>query len=247
MLKWFSLFALSLSVGATTFQIQGVNDQLKNADGVMIGHFLRSKGVQLDNGMIATQMIFQMKKEYGLQSDLFGMDEVIIHFPGGKVGNLRSEVQGVPSFVAGEKAALMIKNVDNRYWGLNLGMGTYKIVNYGKEVVLINSVFPENPAMGQINYDEFEKRVKQVKGSSLKVVMNPIIPSDSDLLNTENGRMPASINEIEGVEGKNRSVASTHEQGENEEDQRNTQMYWLVLVLALLGGAFKLMRPKGAK
>lgn len=238
---------VSLSLGATTFQIQGVNEQLKNSDGVIIGHFLRSKGVQLDNGMIATQMIFQMKKEYGLQSDLFGMDEVIIHFPGGKVGHLRSEIQGVPSFVPGEKAALMLKSVDNRYWGLNLGMGTYKIVNYGNDVVMVNSVFPENPTMGQIKFEEFERRVKEIKGSSLKVVTAPNYPTDSEGLAPQAERFPASVIEVDSGEGKNRSVASVANREENEEDQRSKQMFWLVLVLGLLGGAFKLMRPKGAK
>ncbi len=246
MLKWLSLFVISLSVGATTFQIQGVNDQLKAADGVVIGHFLRSKGIQLENGMIATQMIFQMKKEYGLQSDLFGMDEVIIHFPGGKVGHLRSEIQGVPQFVPGEKAALMIKSADNRYWGLNLGMGTYKVVNYGKEVMLINSVFPDDPKMGQLRLEEFERKIKQVKGSSLKTVVSNEYPTEPD--SVENKRAPASIQEeITQEEGKNRSIASDREEGHNEDDQRNISIYWLVAVLALLGGAFKLMRQKNAK
>lgn len=245
MLRWLGLFVISLSVGATTFQIQGVNDQLKAADGVMIGHFLRSKGIQLENGMIATQMIFQMKKEYGLQSDLFGMDEVIIHFPGGKVGNLRSEIQGIPKFVPGEKAALMIKSVDNRYWGLNLGMGTYKVVNYGKEVMLINSVFPDDPKMGQLRLDDFEKRIKLVKGSNLKTVMAPQYPTEMDA-RAEVQRLPAS-GEGDFTEGKNRSVASHPDQGHNEDDQRNINTYWLVALLAFLGGAFKLARSKNAK
>lgn len=247
MLKWLPLILLSFSLGATTFQVQEVKEQLKSADGVMIGHFLRSKGIQLENGTIATQMIFQMKKEYGLQSDLFGMDEVIIHFPGGRVGQFRSEIQGVPKFTPGEKVALMIKNVDNRYWGLNLGMGSFKVISYGQDTILVNTIFPDDPKIGQVKLEEFEKDIRLVKGSNLKTVMAPQYPIEMDEVQGAQ-RLPASVNEeYSPEEGKNRSIASKAEAVQNEEDQENASIYWLICVLALLGGIFKFLRLKPAK
>jgi hypothetical protein len=234
---WLGTCLFSFSLGATTFQLQDVKQQLKAADGVMMGNFLKSKGVVLENGSIATQMIFKMNREYGLQSDLFGMDEVIVHYPGGRVGDRFTQVDGVPQFVSGEKVALMIKNVNNRYWGLNLGMGTYKVINYGKEVMLINSLFPDNPQIGQIRLDEFEKSIKFIKGTGLKTVYMNDYPSEVD---KDQRRMPASLVE----EGKKRSIASKSEQVENEGADVGLQTYWLIGVLAFLGGLFRFMRQK---
>ncbi len=83
-MKALILLFLTLPVFATTFQIQQVDQQLRSADGLFIGHYLKKKYVQLEDGSIATQMVFRMQREIGLQSDLLGMDEVFIHYPGGK-------------------------------------------------------------------------------------------------------------------------------------------------------------------
>lgn len=228
---------LSLPVGATVFQPQPVNQQIKESDGIIIGHYLKSRPIKLDDGTIATQMIFKMKKEYGLQSDLFGMDEVIVHYPGGKIGEEEVRVEGVPQFVSGEHVVLMIKSQQDRYWGMNLGFGTFKVVNYGKEPMIINTIFPNDRTVGQVRLEDFERSVKAIKGISLKVVLTPEYPSEMD-----NERAPASI-----PEGKNRAIASKTEEVENNEDQPHLSVFWLVAFLAVLGGFFRLMRQREAK
>lgn len=120
------LSVFSLGAIATTFRIQPIENQIKEADGLFQGNFLRKKTIALEDGRLATQMIFKMSKEVGLQSDFFGMDEVIVHYPGGTLNGITSQVDGVPEFVSGEKVVLFIRNVDNRYWGLNLGYGSFK-------------------------------------------------------------------------------------------------------------------------
>lgn len=235
------LLLISLPVGATVFEIQTVDQQIKESDGIIVGNFLRKKSVKLDDGTVATQMIFKMNKEYGMQSDLFGMDEIIVHYPGGRVGNLTVKVEGVPSFIPGESVALMIKSNSDRYWGLNLGMGSYKVVNYGNETLIINSIFPSDRRLSQVRLEDFEKSVKTIKGSSLKVVMTPQYPTENDGQEPAH-RMPASIEE-----GKNRAIASKTEQGENGESSPGIASFWLVFLLAVMGGAFRLMRQKEAK
>lgn len=230
---------LAFPVGATVFQKQSVNQQIKEADGVVIGHFLKSKTIELEDGSLATQMFFKMNKEYGLQSELFGMDEVIIHYPGGKLGDRNVKIEGVPTFMSGENVALMIKSREDRYWGLNLGFGTFRVVNYGNEKILVNSVFPEDPKVGQVNIDEFEKIVKTIKGSSLKVVMSQY-PIEKD--QQEAVRSPASENE-----GQIRSIASTHEHVENTREEVGIHPLWLIMFLAVMGGLFRLTRHKEAK
>lgn len=237
LIRLFTLFLFTLPAHATVFQLQPVEQQIKEADGIVIGHYLRSRPVRLDDGAIATQMIVKINKEVGMQSDLFGMDEIIVHYPGGTLDNETMRVEGVPEFVPGENVVFMIKSHQDRYWGLNLGFGTFKIVNYGKEKLIINTIFPENRQVGQMKLEEFERNVKVIKGSSLKVVMGNAYPTEKD----NDGRMPAST-----VEGKNRAIASKTEEGENNQGSGANTM-WLVFILAGMGGMFRLMRQKEAK
>lgn len=220
---------------ATTFQVQTIDQQLRHADGVFIGHYLKKKYIQLEDGTIATQMVFKMRKEFGLQSDLLGMDEVLIHYPGGKWQEKVVEVQGLPDFVSGEQVVIFTKNIHNRYWGLNLGMGTYKIVRFGQDPMMVNSIFPEDRKMGQIKLEEFEKTVRAIKGGSLKVVMVPQYPIERD----REMRTPASERQ-----GKNRTVAGGSEEGENKAAENGFHPMWLLAFLAFMGSCFRLARQR---
>lgn len=231
------ILLLTLPIYATTFQLQTVDQQIAEADGIMMGHFLRKKSIQLENGTVATQMVFKINREYGLQSDQFGMDEVIVHYPGGKIGGVTKVVEGVPSFVSGERVALLIRSVENRFWGLNLAMGAYKEINYGKEIMLVNSLVPHDQRVGQIRLDDFEKSVKNIKGAGLKIVLNPALIEDPN-----SDRAPASLTEV-----KTRSIASKTDKGESEEPQPSISTFWLVAVLAFLGGIFRFSKHTSPK
>lgn len=209
-----------------------ISTQVKEAEGIIIGHYLKQKSIRLEDGNIATQMFFKMNKELGFQSDFFGMDEIIVHYPGGTLDGETRVVHGVPRFIPGEKIALFTKSVNNRSWGMNLGYGSFKVVNYGKDVMLLNTVFPEDSTVGQISLEAFEKLVKETKGSSLKVVQATEIPD------IEPTRAPASLGE-----GKNRSVASKNEETENRVGDSGVEFKWLLILLAFMGGMFRMMRP----
>lgn len=222
-------------VFATTFQIQPIDVQLRHADGVFLGHYLRKKSIQLEDGSVATQMIFKMKKEFGLQSDLLGMDEVIIHYPGGSWGEKTVHVDGLPEFVPGEQVVVFTKNVRNRYWGLNLGMGTYKVIRYSRDSMLVNSLFPQDSRMGQVRFDEFEKTVRRIKGGSLKVVLTPQYLTEPERKN----RQPAAV-----TEGKNRTVAGSSEEEDNNLAETGFHPMWLLAFLAFIGSCFRLARAR---
>jgi hypothetical protein len=234
------LLLLSLPVGATVFQMQTIDQQIKDSDGIIIGHYLRKKSIKLENGSLATQMIFKMNKEVGMQSELFGMDEIIIHYPGGKLGDQHVKVDGVPEFVSGENVILMVKSSQDRFWGMNLGFGSFKVINYGNQKMIVNTLFPNDRNVGQVSMEDFEKTVKLIKKSSFKVVMAPSYPSESG--SETPLRMPATVEE-----GKNRTIASISEGEENRKDQTEFTSVWLVLFLAMLGGVFRLIRQKEAK
>ncbi len=235
----FILF-IPLSLEATVFKIQPISQQIQEADGIVVGHYLKKKSVRLEDGKIATQMIFKMNKEIGMQSDLFNMDEIIVHYPGGKLKDEIVKVEGVPSFSPGESVVIMIKSYQDRFWGMNLGFGTFKIINYGKESMVVNNLFPEDPVAGQIKLELFEKRVREIKGEAFKVVKSEI-QSSGEMLQ-EKSRRPASVQE----EGKNRAIASMSDQEENEEGTKLSSL-WLLLTLALMGGIFRFARQKEAR
>ncbi len=232
------ILLFSLPLGATVFQKQPVSKQIREADGIVIGHYLRSKFITLDDGNIATQMIFKMNKEVGMQSDLFGMDEIIVHYPGGSVGDRTVRVDGVPDFIPGENVVLMIKSRQDRYWGMNLGFGTFKLVNYGNERLIVNTIFPEDRIVGQMKIEDFEREVKLLKGSSFKDVVSSY-PTEEGKLSPQ--RSPSSLKQ-----GKNRAIASHSEQEENNQGQ-GLNIKWLLFSLAFMGGFFRLFRQRTAK
>ena len=239
---FFSLIALlfAFPIGATTFIPQPISQQIKEADGIIIGLFLKSKSVKLESGTIVTQMVFKMNKEFGMQSDLFGMDEVIIHYPGGTVGAESIRIEGVPEFVPGEKIALMVKSVQDRYWGMNLGFGSFKVLRYGRETLLINYVFPGDPKVSQMKLEDFEKTVKLIKGRSLRVVLSPDFSADKKVVAP---RVPASK---EAVKARSTASHSFEEKDREEasamETDNNISVLWLIGLLSLMGGVFRFMR-----
>lgn len=237
MLRFICLFTISLSLHATTFKPQPIEQQIRESDGLFQGNYLKSRTVELEDGTLATQMFFKMTKEVGLQSDFFGMDEVIIHYPGGKLNDKHVKVEGVPTFVQGEKVLLFIRSIKNRYWGMNLGFGSYRVINYGNQIVLINYIFPQHPQVGQVSFQDFENAVKKIKGTSLKVVRTMEYPTTPD--QGEIQRIPASYSE-----GQNRTLASKTEQLDNQEDQPSLNIFWLVLALGITGGMFRMSNRK---
>lgn len=246
MIRFLFLTLFSTQLLATTFQVQPIEQQIKESDGLFQGNYLRKKSITLENGSVATQMIFKMTREVGLQSDFYGMDEVIIHYPGGKTASGEVKVAGVPEFVVGEKVVLFIKSVENRYWGMNLAFGAYKVINYGNEVMLVNSLFPDEPKVGQVSFQQFEKSVKEIKGMNLKVVEStyyPTTPEETLSEATESNRSPASAEE-----GQNRTVASEMDQSDNSSNGLpHMSVMWLILALGIAGGIFRFSNRKISK
>ncbi len=236
------IFALSLLLPAeaTLFQIQSVDQQIKDSDGIVMGHYLKKKSIKLEDGRVTTQMFFKMNKEIGMKSDFFGTDEVIIHYPGGTIDGVTTRVEGVPSFVPGESVVVMVKGLSDRHWGMNLGFGTFKIVSYGKERMIVNSLFPEDRRVGQMKLEDFEKTVKLIKGSNLKVVSAPLYPSEPG--GKPVNRLPASVQE-----GKNRAIASESDSHENRMSGHSFNSWWLLFILASMGGLFRWLRQKEVK
>ena len=214
-----------------------VDQLIKEADGIIIGHYLRSKHVRLEDGSLATQVIFKMNLEYGIQSEFFGMEDVIVHYPGRKLVGEDAKIEGTPDFITGESVVLMIKNGHERFWGLSGGLGTYKLINYGKNKVLINSIFPDHSELGQIKLEEFEKLVREIKGTGLKLVYSLDHLEEISLKKRE--RLPASHSSEDSS-----IVASGQKMKEENMASTGTNNLWLLVTLACMGGLFRLYKKR---
>ncbi len=239
-LKSYFTFCYLLSSVGIFAEVNGpipFDEQIKEADGIIVGHYLRSKPIQLENGSVATQMIFKMNLEYGVQSEFFGMEEVIVHFPGGTIDGRVFKVETTPDFVSGENVVLMIKNSYDRFWALNSGLGAFKLVNYGKNKVLINSIHPDNAQFGQVKLDDFEKSVREIKGTGLKMVYSLEQLEEESLKKRD--RMPAS-----GTSEESLLIASSQKVEEEKIMTTGISSLWLLVTLAFMGGFFRFFKKK---
>ena len=172
-------------------------------------------------------------------SDSSGTDSTEAAVPPALTG-LDAWFESVRSAHEGEKVVLFIRSIENRYWGMNLGFGTYKVINYGNETVLVNYIFPLHPTVGQIGIQDFEKLVKKIKGNNLKIVRTLEYPTTPDQSVVQ--RVPAS-----GTDGQNRTLASKSEQLDNQEDQSSLNVLWLIVALGFIGGLFRMSSRKAYK
>jgi len=236
---YFTFFYLLSSMGIFA-EVNGpipFDQQIREADGIIVGHYLSSKSIQMENGSIATQMIFKMNLEYGVQSEFFGMEEVIVHFPGGTIDGKIFKVEATPNFVSGENVVLLIKNSYDRFWALNNGLGAFKLVNYGKNKVLINSIHSDNAEFGQVKLDDFEKSVREIKGTGLKMVYSLEQLEEESLKKRD--RMPASGTAVEPL-----LIASSQKVEEEKIMTAGISTMWLLMTLAFMGGLFRFFKKK---
>jgi hypothetical protein len=218
----------AISAWATSFQVVPLDKLLTPADAILLGDYLNSKSVELEDGMIATEAVFKIEKELGLDAEDFGLSEIKVYYPGGKVGDKVVSIEGTPQFISGEKSLLLLTNgPDGRIWVQGLAMGTFKVVRVGKKSLLINSVFPGSPELSQIEITQFMRKVSAVKGENLKE-----INSDKYVRESEKQR---SLQVASKAQGNSRSIASARDNTENRTEPNLMNSFWLVTILGFLG------------
>jgi hypothetical protein len=80
--------------------------------------------------------------------------------------------------------------------------------------------------------------VKTIKGSKMRVVHN---------LEEQTNGMSQAVNSRSPASGQNRSLASKTEESENILRRPETEVYWLIAVLALLGAWTRFFKQKSVK
>ncbi len=217
---------------ATSFQPVSNQAMIQEADIIVKGTYISKNYQRLEDGKIATELIFEVQSEYGLNSKEIKIEEVSIYYPGGKIGDVIQQIEGIPEFLPGQKSLILARVLDDgRVWGLSLGLGTYHVVKMGSKEMLINSIFPSDALMSSWDWEYFQDKVKKIKSEK----MNHLY---LDKYSDENQRTSLNMNDKSvAEEGKNRSIASINYKGENRAKEENeSQSFGLIFLLGILGG-----------
>ena len=220
---------------ATTFVPVPLEKLLVPANAIVVGDFLDSRSVQLEDGMVATEAHFKIEQEWGIEAEEYGITEIKVFYPGGTLLDVSSQVEGAPKFVSGEKNALLLtQRDDGRLWVQGLGMGTFKVLRVGQQSILINPIFPSHPELSQITLEQFGRKVSLVKSSGLKEVHSDKYVRE---MTKDQTRMVATSVSARGI---------ASDSGPHTKPEPNVlDSFWLIMLLACMGAlvAWK-SRPK---
>lgn len=228
----------------TSFHPVSYEKLLRSTDGVFMGHFLGKKYLKLDDGSIATQMRFKVSEAVDLPVDAMASQEIKVFYPGGQVDSTAQFVDGVPEFSTGEQVVVMIKEgEDGRYWGMSLGMGTYRVVKMGQQFFMINSIFPNNPALSQISLDTFRAKVQDIRKTTMKETFSDkySLQSKEEYARTQFKAQQSRDN------GNYRTIASQGNTAENSHEPNVMSSFWLLLILGVLGISAGLVASKRSR
>jgi hypothetical protein len=222
---------LVISAGwAASFQAVSLEKLLNSSDVIVVGDFLRSKSVIMEDGLVATEALFKVEKESGLDAEDFGLSEIKVYYPGGVGANVGTRVEGAPEFVAGEKNIVLLKQHDDgRLWVQSMALGTFKLVKIGTKTLAVNSVFPHHSELSNLEFHQFQKTVNKLKSKPLKDVLSD--KYFSELKKSQSRHYSSSST----VSGNSRAIASKPVLSDNNQESQTLGHVWLLGILALMG------------
>lgn len=215
------------SAWATTFEPIPLEKLAQSADAVVIGDFLNSKTIVLEDGLVATEALFKIEKELGVDAEEFGLTEVKVYFPGGVTDKSGLKVEGAPQFVPGEKRALLLtQHTDSRLWIQGMALGTFKVLKIGNKTLVVNSVFPSYSELSNIEISLFQRKISVVKDRPFKEVF-------VDKYYNEFKKSKTRF--VSQKDGNSRSIASNLDTPENNSNSQTMSSFWLLALLGVLG------------
>ncbi len=215
------------SAWATTFEPIPLEKLAHTADAVVIGDFLKSKTIILEDGLVATEALFKIEKELGVDAEEFGLSEIKVYYPGGHSNDAALKVEGAPQFVPGEKRALLLtQHTDERLWIQGMALGTFKIVKIGQKTLVVNSVFPTYSELSNIELSQFQRKISSVKDRPFKEVF-------TDKYYNEFKKSKTRF--VSQKDGNSRSIASNEDTTENSNNSQSMSSFWLLALLGVMG------------
>lgn len=230
------VIGMSGKARATVYIPTPLVDQVKDSYGVVRGIYQGQVFKKNSRGDIITEVSISLKETSGLKpGDIINKNNFKVTYPGGVWQGIRHKVTGSPKFNTSEEVVLLIHRGPNGFHLLNFGLGKYSLKREGGVVYLNSSIFPKNSKISGIKFEHFQEMVEGKFGQPLsefrgeKFVYKPIKPSPK---RTRSGsRAPASLGE---------------QLEEEPNPSNNTAMFWLMIILSVLGSvSFKFLNKKG--
>lgn len=220
------MISLNLSVwsaGPSQIFPVSVKDQISSSDGVIVGRFQGSSFAKSNDGEVITVGNFYIEQVAGISAkEILNRYSFRVQFPGGYWQGVKYKSKLAPSFVPGEKVVLILKKGK---FGYELPYHALSKFNFEKrdgELFLYSKFYGEKKGVGHISWNNFNQLVEGGFGM----------------------RVGSYFNQRNYVQGqpilrKARSPASMN-RGQPSEENYKIEIYWLVLILGVLGGAFSL-------
>ncbi len=220
------LVLLASQVDATTFVPLSIKKQISDSSGVLEAEVINSEAVELEDGQIFTKVFLKANKWIGVSPDHYHID---VYLPGGTVGDKSLRVDGTPKFTMGEQVVLMIKTHEGKNYLMNLGLGKFSIKKFGNTRILVNSIFPKAPKVGQMPLETFYKLAKRIKGQRFQNRFK-----DKYELHVEKESRKVKIAKT------GRSIASVESKITQEDSKVST--IWILLLFGFFGAVFTVMK-----
>jgi hypothetical protein len=216
-------------VFATTFIPVPIKRQIAESTGIVEGEVLNSEAIIDENGKIVTKIFIKADKWIGVQPTSGHLE---VFFPGGIVGDRVQNVHGAPKFNFGEHVVLLLKNNNSKNWIQSLALGKFMVKKYGTTDIIINSVFPKHPKVGQMTLKSFYSLASRIKNRPFKERFKDKyeLQVEKDNVNFSGKKRGRSIASVKSFETK---------QIENE-----TSTKWILFLFGILGVLFTISRRK---
>jgi len=222
------LSLMSYNVFATSFVPVPIKKQIFESTGVVQGEVISSEPVEDENGKILTKIFIRADKWVGVKPS---ENTLTVYSPGGQIGDRRMEVHGSAKFEFGEQVVLFLKEYQGKYWVQNLALGKYVVKNFGNKKIMINTIFPYHPKVGQMPIANFFKLVERVKSVSVTERFKDKYELNQEKDNLRRQTINRSIASVNGKRGWNQKA---------EEEKIST--FWLLVILGAIGALFTIYR-----
>jgi hypothetical protein len=143
-------FLMSFNMRATTFIPLSIEQQMRDATGVIRGIYQGSSYKKERNDKVVTEASFKIKTMSGIKNhEVINKNNFKVIFPGGKWHGVTYQITGTPDFKVGEEVVLLITKTNMGFFLTNLALGKYTIKKeFGKEY-LTSVVFPNNAKLNR--------------------------------------------------------------------------------------------------
>lgn len=220
---------------ATIYIPTPLEDQVKESYGIVRGNYQGQVYKKNSKGDVITEISISLKETSGLKpGDIINKNNFKVAFPGGVWQGIRHKYSGSPKFVEGEDVVLLIFKGSNGFHLLNFGLGKYSVQREAGTYFLNSEIFPNNRKISGISLSKFQMMVENRFGAPLsefkgeKFVYTPVKAKSRN--SKKSFRSPASVEEAE----------------QPNQTGNNTTMFWLMIILSVLGtSSYRIFNKKG--